>query len=182
MKCYVYYKDGDMNTFKPLNPNYEPTNVLTRAAVVDDSDYIRKELIDGTIEDNKGKAFVAMQLRSCDTGRVVYSRSTDESLNKKRPCSMSKKNEKGTTKIETYVGFDELLGYADAEYLLEDVVDVLSQYYTYEDETFDEDQAEDDPEFTIKIEGGDERADFYSEDIFYVHLPNKEAAEELAKD
>lgn len=93
----------------------------------------------------------------------------------------SKKNEKGTTKIETYVGFDELLGYADAEYLLEDVVDVLSQYYTYEDETFDEDQAEDDPEFTIKIEGGDERADFYSEDIFYVHLPNKEAAEELAK-
>ena len=93
----------------------------------------------------------------------------------------SKKNEKGTTKIETYVGFDELLGYADAEYLLEDVVDVLSQYYTYEDETFDEDQAKDDPEFTIKIEGGDERADFYSEDIFYVHLPNKEAAEELAK-
>lgn len=93
----------------------------------------------------------------------------------------SKKNEKGTTKIETYVGFDELLGYADAEYLLEDVVDVLSQYYTYEDETFDEDQAEDDPEFTIKIEGGDGRADFYSEDIFYVHLPNKEAAEELAK-
>jgi len=96
-------------------------------------------------------------------------------------CSMSKKNEKGTTQIETYEGFDELLGYADAEYLLEDVVDVLSKYYTYEDETFDEDQAKDDPEFTIKIEGGDERADFYSEDIFYVHLPNKEAAEELAK-
>ena len=93
----------------------------------------------------------------------------------------SKKNEKGTTKIETYEGFDELLGYADAEYLLEDVVDVLSQYYTYEDETFDEDQAKDDPEFTIKIEGGDERADYYYENIFYVHLPNKEAAEELAK-
>ena len=93
----------------------------------------------------------------------------------------SKKNERGSTQIETYDGFDELLGYADAEYLLEDVVDVLSQYYTYEDETFDEDQAKDDPEFTIKIEGGDERADFYSEDIFYVHLPNKEAAEELAK-
>ena len=93
----------------------------------------------------------------------------------------SKKNERGTTKIETYVGFDELLGYADAEYLLEDVVDVLSKYYTYEDDTFDEGQAKGDPEFTIKIEGGDERADFYSEDIFYVHLPNKEAAEELAK-
>lgn len=104
-----------------------------------------------------------------------------ESLAKKRSCSMSKKNEKGTTQIETYEGFDELLGYADSEYLLEDVVDVLSKYYTYEDETFDEDQAKDDPEFTIKIEGGDERADFYSEDIFYVHLPNKEAAEELAK-
>lgn len=96
-------------------------------------------------------------------------------------ASESKKNERGTTQIETYEGFDELLGYADAEYLLEDVVDVLSKYYTYEDETFDEDQAKDDPEFTIKIEGGDERADFYSEDIFYVHLPNKEAAEELAK-
>lgn len=95
--------------------------------------------------------------------------------------SESKKNERGTTKIETYVGFDELLEYADAEYLLEDVVDVLSKYYTYEDDTFDEGQAKGDPEFTIKIEGGDERADFYSEDIFYVHLPNKEAAEELAK-
>lgn len=97
----------------------------------------------------------------------------------------SKKNERGTTKIETYVGFDELLGYADAEYLFEDIVDVLSKYYTYEGEgddiVFDEDPAKDDPEFTIKIEGGDERADFYSEDIFYVHLPNKEAAEELAK-
>lgn len=104
-----------------------------------------------------------------------------ESLAKKCSCSMSKKNEKGTAQTETYEGFDELLGYADAEYLLEDVVDVLSQYYTYEDETFDENQAKDDPEFTIKIEGGDERADFYSEDIFYVHLPNKEAAEELAK-
>lgn len=95
--------------------------------------------------------------------------------------SESKKNERGSTQIETYDGFDELLGYADAEYLLEDVVDVLSQYYTYEDETFDEDQAKDDPEFTIKIEGGDERADYYYENIFYVHLPNKEAAEELAK-
>ena len=97
----------------------------------------------------------------------------------------AKKNERGSTNIETYDGFEELLGYADAEYLLEDVVDVLSKYYTYEGEgddiVFDEDQAKDDPEFSIKIEGGDERADFYSEDIFYVHLPNKEAAEELAK-
>lgn len=97
----------------------------------------------------------------------------------------SKKNEKGTTNIETYDGFEELIGYADAEYLLEDVVDVLSKYYAYEGEgddiVFDEDQAKDDPEFTIKIEGGDERADYYYENIFYVHLPNKEAAEELAK-
>ena len=91
------------------------------------------------------------------------------------------KNEKSTTRIETYDGFDELLGYADAEYMLEDVVDVLSKYYTYEDETFDDDQAKDDPEFTIKIEDGDERADYYTENIFYVHLPNKEAAEELAQ-
>jgi hypothetical protein len=89
MKCYVYYKDGTMKDFRPLNPNYEPTSVLTRAAVVDDSDTIRKELIDGTIEDNKGKAFVAMQLRSVDDGKVVYSRSTDESLQKKE-CSMQK--------------------------------------------------------------------------------------------
>ena len=99
--------------------------------------------------------------------------------------SESKKNERGSTNIETYDGFEELLGYADAEYLLEDVVDVLSKYYTYEGEgddiVFDEDQAKGDSEFSIKIEGGDERADFYSENIFYVHLPNKEAAEELAK-
>lgn len=92
MKCYVYYKDGTMKDFRPLNPNYEPTSVLTRAAVVDDSDTIRKELIDGTIEDNKGKAFVAMQLRSVDDGKVIYSRSTDESLAKKK-CSMSKRIE-----------------------------------------------------------------------------------------
>ena len=89
MKCYVYYKGGDMKEFKPLNPNYEPTSVLTRAAVVDDSPTIRKDLIDGTIEDNKGKAFVAMQLRSVDDGKVIYSRSTDESLQKKE-CSMKK--------------------------------------------------------------------------------------------
>ena len=94
--------------------------------------------------------------------------------------SESKKSEKSTTNIETYEGFDELLGYADAEYLLEDVVDVLSKYYTYEDETFDEDQADGDPEFTIKIEGGDERADYYCEKKFYVHLPSKDVAEELA--
>lgn len=96
----------------------------------------------------------------------------------------SKKNERGSTDIETYDGFEELVGYADAEYVLEDVVDVLSKYYTYEgdgdDIVFDEDQAKDDPEFTIKIEGGDERADYYCEKIFYVHLPNKDAAEELA--
>lgn len=112
-------------------------------------------------------------------------RERENSDESKKKESLGKKNERGTTRIETYVGFDELLGYADAEYLLEDVVDVLSKYYTYEGEgddiVFDEDQAKDDPEFTIKIEGGDERADFYSEDIFYVHLPNKEAAEELAK-
>lgn len=97
----------------------------------------------------------------------------------------SKKNERGSTQIETYYGFEELIGYADADYLLEDVVDVLSKYYTYEGEgddiVFDEDQAKDDPEFTIKIEGGDERADYYYENKFYVHLPSKDAAEELAK-
>lgn len=89
MKCYVYYKGGDMKEFKPLNQNYEPTSVLTRAVVAEDSPTIRKYLIDGTIEDNKGKAFVAMQLRSVDDGKVVYSRSTDESLQKKE-CSMQK--------------------------------------------------------------------------------------------
>ena len=91
------------------------------------------------------------------------------------------KNEKSTTRINTYTGFDELLGYADADsqYLFDDVVEVLSKYYSFEDGVFDEEQAASDPEFTIKKEGGDERADFYTEDIFYVHLPNKEAAEEL---
>ncbi|MBR4407410.1 MAG: hypothetical protein IKT27_03755 [Clostridia bacterium] len=93
-------------------------------------------------------------------------------------------DERVTTKIETYIGFEDLLRYADAEYLLEDVVDVLSKYYTYEgdgdDIVFDEDQAKGDPEFTIKIEGGDGRADYYYENVFYVHLPSKEASEELA--
>ena len=105
MKCYVYYKDGTMRDFRPLNPNYEPTSVLTRAAVVDDSDTIRKELIDGTIEDNKGKAFVAMQLRSVDDGKVIYSRSTDESLAKNK-CSMSKRIEAFAKKSEAKVNED----------------------------------------------------------------------------
>lgn len=105
MKCYVYYKDGTMKDFRPLNPNYEPTSVLTRAAVVDDSDTIRKELIDGTIEDNKGKAFVAMQLRSVDDGKVIYSRSTDESLAKNK-CSMSKRIEAFAKKSEAKVNED----------------------------------------------------------------------------
>ena len=92
------------------------------------------------------------------------------------------KNEKSTTRIETHTGFDELLEYAslDSTYLFDDVLDELSKYYDYVDDAFDEEQATNDPEFIIKKEGGDERADYYTEDIFYVHLPSKEAAEELA--
>ena len=92
------------------------------------------------------------------------------------------KNEKSTSRIETYTGFDELLEYASADstYLFDDVLEVLSKYYDYVDDAFDEEQAANDPEFTIKKEGGDERADYYTEDIFSVHLPSKEAAEELA--
>lgn len=104
MKCYVYYKDASMKDFKPLNPNYEPTSVLVRAAVVDSDDpIIRKELIDGTIEDSKGKAFVAMQLRSCDNGKVIYSRSTEDegpSEAKQKKCSMAKKIEALSNKNE----------------------------------------------------------------------------------
>ena len=106
MKCYVYYKDASMKDFKPLNPNYEPTSVLVRAAVVDSDDpLIRKELIDGTIEDNKGKAFVAMQLRSCDNGKVIYSRSTEDdgpSEAKQKKCSMAKKIEALSKKNEAF--------------------------------------------------------------------------------
>lgn len=106
MKCYVYYKDASMKDFKPLNPNYEPTSVLVRAAVVDSDDpTIRKELIDGTIEDNKGKAFVAMQLRSCDNGKVIYSRSTEDdgpSEAKQKKCSMAKKIESLGKKNEAF--------------------------------------------------------------------------------
>lgn len=106
MKCYVYYKDASMKDFKPLNPNYEPTSVLVRAAVVDSDDpTIRKELIDGTIEDNKGKAFVAMQLRSCDNGKVIYSRSTEDdgpSEAKQKKCSMAKKIESLSKKNEDF--------------------------------------------------------------------------------
>ena len=150
--------------------------VLSKCTPVEDveSSEIWKAVCDG--EDRK-----VVAIDRNDAERVLHAENGLEELKSVvAGKDESKKNEKGTTKIETYEGFDELLGYADAEYLLEDVVDVLSQYYTYEDETFDEDQAKDDPEFTIKIEGGDERADFYSENIFYVHLPNKEAAEELA--
>lgn len=122
MKCYVYYKDGTMKDFRPLNPNYEPTSVLTRAAVVDDSDTIRKELIDGTIEDNKGKAFVAMQLRSVDDGKVIYSRSTDESLEKKK-CSMAKKIE-ALSKARKNESVDD-----DAEQMVAKLQDIINAHF-----------------------------------------------------
>lgn len=156
MKCYVYYKDGTMKDFRPLNPNYEPTSVLTRAAVVDDSDTIRKELIDGTIEDNKGKAFVAMQLRSVDDGKVIYSRSTDESLEKKK-CSMSKRIEAFAKKneaaddvwgfnpanVSAYLEGDEGAENGHFEDFLSDVVYYLSEQGMSDDELISMDELND---------------------------------------
>lgn len=155
--------------------------VLSKCTPVEDveSSEIWKAVCDG--EDRK-----VVAIDRDDAERVLRAENGLEELKSVvAGKSESKKNEKGTTKIETYDGFEELLEYAGAEYVLEDVVDVLSKYYTYEGEGedifFGEDQAKGDPEFTIKIEGGDERADYYCENIFYVHLPSKDAAEELAK-
>ena len=85
------------------------------------------------------------------------------------------------TNVTDHWYFSELLEYADDAYgIADDVRELLGRHYKADDDEFDDDLGKDDPEFTIKVEGGDERCDFYSEDFFHVHLPNRDAADELA--
>ena len=87
-----------------------------------------------------------------------------------------------TTDINDHWYVSDLLDYADSEYgIADDVRELLGKYYDADDDgDFGDDIGKDDPEFTIKVEGGDERCGYYSEDIFHVHLPSREVADELA--
>ena len=86
------------------------------------------------------------------------------------------------TNVTDHWDFNELLEYADDQYgIADDVRELLGKHYEAdEDGEFGDDLGKDDPEFVIKVEGGDERCGYFSEDIFHVHLPNREAADELA--
>lgn len=86
------------------------------------------------------------------------------------------------TEVTDHWDFSELLEYADDQYgISDDVRELLGRHYEADENgDFDDDLGKDDPEFVIKLEGGDERCGYYSEDFFHVHLPNREAADELA--
>lgn len=86
------------------------------------------------------------------------------------------------TDVTDHWYFSELLAYADDHYgIADDVRELLGRHYEAdENNEFDDGIGTEDTEFTIKVEGGDERRDFYSEDFFHVHLPNRKAADDLA--
>lgn len=91
------------------------------------------------------------------------------------------------TDVTDHWYFSDLLEYAEKEYGIEDDIrELLRKCYPpdangeLDDSDFDDSLGVTDPEFVIKIEGGDERCNYYSEDYFHVHLPNREAADELA--
>ena len=85
-----------------------------------------------------------------------------------------------TTHVHEYYGIDEVLEHFAAEYESEDITNFFLQYYAGDDGDVDSSKAKGNPEFTITVESGDERCDYYEENRYTVPLPNREAADELA--
>lgn len=85
-----------------------------------------------------------------------------------------------TTHVHEYYGIDEVLEHFAAEYESEDITNFFLQYYADEDGDVDSSKADGNPEFTITVEGGDERCDYYEENSYTVKLPNRDAADEFA--
>lgn len=85
-----------------------------------------------------------------------------------------------TTHVHEYDGIDEVLEHFAAEYDSEDITNFFLQYYAGDDGEVDSSKAKGNPEFTITVESGDERCDYYEENRYTVPLPNREAADELA--
>jgi len=85
-----------------------------------------------------------------------------------------------TTHVHEYDGIDEVLEHFAAEYDSEDITNFFLQYYAGDDGDVDSSKAKGNPEFTITVESGDERCDYYEENRYTVPLPNRDAADELA--
>jgi hypothetical protein len=85
-----------------------------------------------------------------------------------------------TTHVHEYYGIDEVLEHFEAEFEAEDITNFFLQYYAGDDGDVDSSMANGHPEFTITVESGDERCDYYEENRYTVPLPNRDAADELA--
>jgi hypothetical protein len=85
-----------------------------------------------------------------------------------------------TTHVHEYYGIDEVLEHFADEYDSEDITNFFLQYYAGDDGDVDVDKANGNPEFTITVESGDERCDYYEENRYTVKLPNRDAADEFA--
>jgi hypothetical protein len=85
-----------------------------------------------------------------------------------------------TTHVHEYDGIDEVLEHFAAEYDSEDITNFFLQYYAGDDGDVDSSKVKGNPEFTITVESGDERCDYYEENRYTVPLPNRDAADELA--
>ena len=113
-----------------------------------------------------------------------------------------------TTHTHEFYGADEILEHLDSEYEFSEVLDEIKKHYEVklydgvdktigdesEDDKDDDEKVEysdietltykggkDDPEFVISVEDEDERSGYYSEDRYTIQLPNREAADELAR-
>ena len=85
-----------------------------------------------------------------------------------------------TTHVHEYYGIDEVLEHFAEEFQSEEITNFFLQYYAGDDGDVDSSKAKGNPEFTITVEGGDERCDYYEETRYTVPLPNRDAADELA--
>jgi hypothetical protein len=85
-----------------------------------------------------------------------------------------------TTHVHEYYGIDEVLEHFAEEYESEDITNFFLQYYAGDDGDVDSSKAKGNPEFTITVESGDERCDYYEENRYTVPLPSRDAADELA--
>ena len=85
-----------------------------------------------------------------------------------------------TTHVHEYNGIDEVLEHFAAEFESEEITNFFLQYYAGDDGDVDSSKAKGNPEYTVTVESGDERCDYYEENRYTVPLPNRDAADELA--
>lgn len=85
-----------------------------------------------------------------------------------------------TTHVNEYYGNEEVMTSFEAEWNFDEICDFFYERQGDGKGNFDWDKFNSCPEFTITVEGGDERCDFYEENRYTVRLPSREEAEELA--